>query len=228
MLLKDILYGVALSAVSGHTNIMINQIHFDSRKVEMDDVFVAIRGLTSDGHEFIAKAVESGVIAIVCEEFPELMVNGITYLKVENTNSALAIMAGNFYGNPSKNLKLVGVTGTNGKTTVTTLLYNLLKKAGYKVGLLSTIKVMVDYREYPAAHTTPDVMAINKYMSLMNEEGVEFCLMESTKSERRDCTLQGPFSPIFPMTIWIITKPSPLIGIPRKGFSTPCPKKRSP
>ena len=106
MLLKDILYGVALSAVSGHTNIMINQIHFDSRRVEMDDVFVAIRGLTSDGHEFIAKAVESGVIAIVCEEFPELMVNGITYLKVENTNSALAIMAGNFYGNPSKNLKL--------------------------------------------------------------------------------------------------------------------------
>ncbi|MEM6864283.1 MAG: UDP-N-acetylmuramoyl-L-alanyl-D-glutamate--2,6-diaminopimelate ligase [Bacteroidota bacterium] len=178
MLLKDILYGVALSAVSGHTNIMINQIHFDSRKVEMDDVFVAIRGLTSDGHEFIAKAVESGVIAIVCEEFPELMVNGITYLKVENTNSALAIMAGNFYGNPSKNLKLVGVTGTNGKTTVTTLLYNLLKKAGYKVGLLSTIKVMVDNKEYPATHTTPDVMAINKYMSLMNEEGVEFCLME--------------------------------------------------
>ena len=178
MLLKDILYGASLSAVSGNTNIMVNEVHFDSRKVQMDDVFVAVRGTITDGHEYISKAVESGAIAIVCEEFPELMVNGVTYLKVNNSNSALAVIASNFYENPSKNLKLVGVTGTNGKTTVTSLLYDLFIKAGYKVGLLSTIRVMIHDKEYPATHTTPDVLTINKYLSQMNEEGVEFCFME--------------------------------------------------
>ena len=177
-LLKDILYGVSLSAVSGDTNVMVNDVHFDSRKVEMDDVFVAIRGTVADGHDFIQKAVDSGARAIVCEELPELMVNGVTYLQVDNCNSALAVIASNFYGNPSKNLKLVGVTGTNGKTTVTTLLYNLFKKAGFKVGLISTIKVLVDDKEYKATHTTPDVLTINNYLSKMNEAGVEFCFME--------------------------------------------------
>lgn len=177
-LLKDILYGVSLSAVSGDTNVMVNDVHFDSRKVEMDDVFVAIRGTVADGHDFIQKAVDSGARAIVCEELPELMVNGVTYLQVDNCNSALAVIAANFYGNPSKNLKLVGVTGTNGKTTVTTLLYNLFKKAGFKVGLISTIKVLVDDKEYKATHTTPDVLTINNYLSKMNEVGVEFCFME--------------------------------------------------
>ncbi len=177
-LLKDILYGVGLNAVSGDTNVMVNNIHFDSRKVEMDDVFVAVRGTVTDGHSYIQKAVDSGARAIVCEELPELMVNGVTYLEVTDCNSALAIIASNFYDNPSKNLKLVGVTGTNGKTTVTTLLYNLFKKAGFKVGLISTIKVMVDEVEYPTTHTTPDVMTINSYLSKMNAAGVEFCFME--------------------------------------------------
>ncbi len=177
-LLKDILYGVGLSAVSGSTNIMVNEVHFDSRNVSMDDVFVAIKGLVTDGHKYISKAIELGAVAIVCEELPDLMVNGVTYLKVHNSNSALAVMASNFYDIPSKNLKLVGVTGTNGKTTVTTLLYNLFIKAGYKVGLLSTIRVMVNDKEYPATHTTPDVLSINKYLSMMNDEGVEFCFME--------------------------------------------------
>jgi len=177
-LLKDILYGVSLSAVSGDTNVLVNQIHFDSRKVEMDDVFVAVRGTITDGHEYIQKAVESGAKAIVCEELPELLINGVTYIKVSDCNSALAIMAANFFDNPSKNLKLVGVTGTNGKTTVTTLLYNLFKKAGYKVGLISTIKVMVGDKEHPTSHTTPDVMTINTYLSQMNQIGVEFCFME--------------------------------------------------
>ncbi|MBO0342901.1 MAG: UDP-N-acetylmuramoyl-L-alanyl-D-glutamate--2,6-diaminopimelate ligase [Bacteroidota bacterium] len=177
-LLKDILYGVSLSAVSGDTNVMVNNVHFDSRKVEMDDVFVAIRGTVTDGHKFIQKAVDSGARAIVCEELPKIMVNGVTYLQVDNCNSALAVIASNFYDNPSKNLKLVGVTGTNGKTTVTTLLYNLFKKAGFKVGLISTIKVLVDDKEYKATHTTPDVLTINKYLSIMNDVGVEFCFME--------------------------------------------------
>ncbi len=177
-LLKDILYGVSLSAVSGDTNVMVNNVHFDSRKVDMDDVFVAVRGTVTDGHKYIQKAVDSGARAIVCEELPELMVNGVTYLQVANCNSALAIIASNFYDNPSKNLKLVGVTGTNGKTTVTTLLYNLFKKAGFKVGLISTIKVLVDEEEYKSTHTTPDVLTINNYLSEMNIAGVEFCFME--------------------------------------------------
>ncbi|NVN19754.1 UDP-N-acetylmuramoyl-L-alanyl-D-glutamate--2,6-diaminopimelate ligase [Muricauda sp. HICW] len=177
-LLKDILYGVSLSAVSGDTNVMVNNVHFDSRKVEMDDVFVAIRGTVTDGHGYIQKAVDLGARAIVCEELPELMVNGVTYLQVDNCNSALAVIASNFYGNPSKNLKLVGVTGTNGKTTVTTLLYNLFKKAGFKVGLISTIKVLVNDKEFKTSHTTPDVITINNYLSMMSEVGVEFCFME--------------------------------------------------
>ncbi len=177
-LLKDILYGVSLSAVSGDTGVMVNQIHFDSRKVEMDDVFVAIRGTVTDGHEYIQKAIDLGARAIVCEELPELVVNGVTYLQVNDCNSALAVIASNFYENPSKNLKLIGVTGTNGKTTVTTLLYNLFKKAGFKVGLISTIKVLVDDIEHKATHTTPDVITINDYLSKMNDVGVEYCFME--------------------------------------------------
>ncbi|NAY92371.1 UDP-N-acetylmuramoyl-L-alanyl-D-glutamate--2,6-diaminopimelate ligase [Muricauda sp. JGD-17] len=177
-LLKDILYGVSLSAVSGNTNVMVNHVHFDSRKVEMDDVFVAIRGTLTDGHKYIQKAVESGAKAVVCEELPEIMVNGVTYVKVVDSNSALAIIASNYFDNPSKNLKLVGITGTNGKTTVSTLLYRLFKKAGYKVGLVSTIKVMVDEKEYKATHTTPDVITINEHLAKMNEEGVEYCFME--------------------------------------------------
>ena len=177
-LLKDILYGVSLAAVSGNTNVMVNHLHFDSRKVEMDDVFVAIKGLVTDGHNYIQKAIDQGAKAIVCEKLPELLVNGITYLEVDSGNKALAIMASNFYDNPSKNLKLIGVTGTNGKTTVSTLLYSLFKKAGYKVGLISTIKIMVDNVAYATSHTTPDAMTVNEHLHLMSEEGVEFCFME--------------------------------------------------
>lgn len=178
MLLKDILYGVGLTAVSGSTNVMVNAVQFDSREVAMDDVFVAIRGLVSDGHDYIEKAINSGAKAIVCEVMPARIVNEITYVEVRNGNSALAIMASNFYENPSKNLKLVGVTGTNGKTTVSSLLYQLFKKAGFKVGLISTIKIMVDDTEYQTSHTTPDALTINKHLKLMNEAGVEFCFME--------------------------------------------------
>ena len=177
-LLKDILYGVSLTAVSGTTSRMINAICFDSRKVGMDDVFVAIKGTANDGHEFIEQAITSGANTVVCEEMPEKMVNEVTYVAVQDGQQALAIMASNFYGNPSKNLKLVGITGTNGKTTVSSLLYQLFRKAGYNVGLLSTIRIMVGEKEYPTTHTTPDALTINKHLALMNEEGVEFCFME--------------------------------------------------
>ncbi|XLS29977.1 UDP-N-acetylmuramoyl-L-alanyl-D-glutamate--2,6-diaminopimelate ligase [Flavobacteriaceae bacterium M23B6Z8] len=177
-LLKDILYKVHINSVIGSTGIAVNQVHFDSRQVSLDDVFVAITGGSFDGHNFIEGAVHQGAIAIVCEKIPENTVNGITYVEVSDTKHALAVMAANFYDNPSKNLKLIGVTGTNGKTTVSTLLYQLFKKAGYKTGLLSTVKIMVAEEEYPATHTTPDSLTINKYLSLMSEAGVEYCFME--------------------------------------------------
>ncbi|MGB5358259.1 MAG: UDP-N-acetylmuramoyl-L-alanyl-D-glutamate--2,6-diaminopimelate ligase [Eudoraea sp.] len=176
--LKDILFGVSLRAVSGSTATLINAISFDSREVEKDNVFVAVRGTLTDGHKFIPKAISLGAIAIVCEEMPEDLKEGICYVEVADSNQALAIMASNYYEIPSKNLKLIGVTGTNGKTTVSSLLYQLFKKAGYKVGLLSTIKIMIDEEEYPATHTTPDAITINRSLALMNEAGVEYCFME--------------------------------------------------
>ncbi|MGB5781073.1 MAG: UDP-N-acetylmuramoyl-L-alanyl-D-glutamate--2,6-diaminopimelate ligase, partial [Eudoraea sp.] len=176
--LKDILFGVSLTAVSGSTGVMVNTICFDSRKVAEGSVFVAIKGTLTDGHKYIDKAIAAGANSIVCENLPGDLINDITYVEVLDANQALAIMASNFYDNPSKNLKLVGVTGTNGKTTVSSLLYQLFKKAGYKVGLLSTIRIMVDNEEFPTSHTTPDAMTINQYLSLMNEAGVEFCFME--------------------------------------------------
>ena len=177
-LLKDILYKVGLRAVSGDTNVMVNALHFDSRKVDMDDVFIAISGTQADGHQFITKAVNAGAKAVVCEKMPEVKVNGITYLEVDDSQRALAVMAANFYDNPSDNLKLVGVTGTNGKTTISTLLYHLFKKAGYKVGLISTIRIMVDDQEHPTKLTTPDSLTINHHLDLMCKEGVEYCFME--------------------------------------------------
>lgn len=178
MQLKDILYKVNLNAVTGGTSVAVNEMHFDSRKVSLNDVFVAIRGTVVDGHDYIDQATAGGAIAIVCEKLPEVIVNGITYVEVDDTQSALAVMAANFYGNPSGDLKLVGVTGTNGKTTVSTLLYQLFKKAGYKVGLMSTVKILVDEQEYKATHTTPDSLTVNRYMRMMAAAGVEFCFME--------------------------------------------------
>ena len=177
-ILKDILYKVAIEAVKGSTEIAIGKIDFDSRKMEQNDVFVAIRGTISDGHDFIAKAIELGATVVVCETFPETIVEGITYIQVKDTNTALAIMAANYFDNPSQKLQLVGVTGTNGKTTIASLLYQLYKKAGYKVGLLSTVKIMVDEVEYKATHTTPDSITINHYLAEMIDAGVEYCFME--------------------------------------------------
>ncbi|APU67459.1 UDP-N-acetylmuramoylalanyl-D-glutamate--2,6- diaminopimelate ligase [Christiangramia flava JLT2011] len=167
-----------MNTVAGDTGVTINELHFDSRKVKLNDVFVAIRGSVSDGHEFIKKAENQGALAIVCEEMPEERINGITYIEVEDSKKALAYMAANYYDNPSENLKLVGVTGTNGKTTIATLLYNLFQKAGFKVGLLSTVKVMVGDEEFEAIRTTPDSLTINYYLKKMNDAGVEFCFME--------------------------------------------------
>jgi UDP-N-acetylmuramoyl-L-alanyl-D-glutamate--2,6-diaminopimelate ligase len=176
--LKDILYKVAVKEVYGNTDIDVNNIQFDSRHVQEDDVFVAQKGVTVDGHQFIAKAVLLGAKTVICEFMPDDKNEEVTYIEVEDSNAALAITAANYYNNPSKSLQLVGVTGTNGKTTIASLLYQLFKKAGYKVGLLSTVRVMVDEEEYKATHTTPNSVAINKYLSKMVEVGVDYCFME--------------------------------------------------
>ena len=176
--LKDILYKVAIEAVKGPTDIAINKIDFDSRKIEANDVFVAIRGSISDGHDFIEKAIQKGATAVICDTFPDTISNEVTYVQVKDTNSALAFMAANYFGEPSKNLKLVGITGTNGKTTIASLLFQLFQKAGFKVGLLSTVKIVVDKVEHKATHTTPDSITINHYLKEMVDNGVEYCFME--------------------------------------------------
>lgn len=178
IVLKNILYKVTLNAVVGSTNVSVRAVNFDSRQVEKNDLFVAIRGLEVNGHDYIEAAIKNGATSVVCETIPKTLHDSVTYLQVDNTNKALATIASNYYGNPSENLKLVGVTGTNGKTTITSLLYQLFKKAGYKVGLLSTVKIMVDDVAYKATHTTPDSLTINKHLSEMNVQGVEFCFME--------------------------------------------------
>lgn len=177
-LAKDILYKVSIDSIQGSTEKLISAIVFDSREVKQNTLFVAQKGLTFDGHQFISKAIELGATVIVCEEFPKNLIQNITYVKVLDSNSALAIIASNFYDNPSSKLKLIGITGTNGKTTIATLLYKLFQKAGYKTGLLSTVKILVDTIQYNATHTTPNSVLINKYLNEMVELGVDYCFME--------------------------------------------------
>jgi UDP-N-acetylmuramoyl-L-alanyl-D-glutamate--2,6-diaminopimelate ligase len=176
--LKDILYKVAVEKVVGSTNISINAVQFDSRKVIESTLFVAQKGLHFDAHEFINQTIQNGAVAIICEDLPQKMEGHVTYIQVLDSNEALAIIAANFYNNPSEKLQLVGVTGTNGKTTVATLLYRLFKKSGNKVGLLSTIKIMVDDKELPATHTTPDSITINKVLNELVDAGAQYCFME--------------------------------------------------
>ncbi len=177
-ILKDILYKVALTEVIGLTDAKISSVEFDSRKVKEDGLFIAVKGLTVDGHEFIDQTIKKGAIAIICEEFPKKKYKGITYLKVKDSSEALAIIASNFYDQPSSKLKLVGITGTNGKTTTATLLYKLFSKLGYKVGLLSTVKNQINDKIIPATHTTPDALELNKLLRDMVAAGCTHCFME--------------------------------------------------
>lgn len=177
-LLKDILYKAGLVEIIGSTHIAINDVHTDSRVVKNHSLFVAVKGTQIDGHNFINKAIESGAIAIACEEFPDEIKENVTYVKVQNSSLALGFIASNFYDNPSSKLNLVGVTGTNGKTTTVTLLYNLFKILGYKCGLISTVKYKIDNQELPSTHTTPDALQINKLLRQMVDAGCKYCFTE--------------------------------------------------
>ena len=177
-LLKDILYKVSVNAVYGDTNVKVAQVDFDSRKVVKDSLFVAQIGNSVDGHLYIDKAISLGATTIICEKLPIRLEANITFIQVEDSSKTLAIIASNFYDNPSSKLKLIGVTGTNGKTTVASLLYQLFKKSGYKTGLLSTVQILVDTTVFNATHTTPDSVTINYYLHQMVLLGVDYCFME--------------------------------------------------
>ena len=177
-LLKDILYKVSVNTIYGDTNLEISQIDFDSRAVKKGSLFVAQKGVSVDGHLFIDKAICLGATSVICEVLPEKKQDNITFIQVDDSNTSLAIIASNFYDNPSSKLKLIGVTGTNGKTTIASLLYQLHKKAGFKVGLLSTVQILVDTIAYESTHTTPDSVTINNYLNQMVVQGVTHCFME--------------------------------------------------
>ena len=176
--LKDILYKVALVEVEGSTDVTIMSVQFDSRKVNEGTLFIAIKGLQTDGHKYITQTIDKGAVAVLCEEMPEKRLDGITYLKVKDSSAALAIIAANFYDHPSAKLKLVGITGTNGKTTTATLLFNLFRGLGYKVGLLSTVRNMINDQQFSAAYTTPDSLELNRLLNEIVEAGCTHCFME--------------------------------------------------
>ncbi len=178
MILSDLLNGVKFVSVYGELNTEINSVDFDSRKIESGDVFVALKGTLFDGHNFIENVVSKGVKAVVCEYLPVEKNDEVVYVVVEDTSLALAAIASNYYGNPSRDIKLVGVTGTNGKTTIATLLYRAFRMAGYEVGLLSTVNNFVGVKEIQSTHTTPDSLQINKLLRMMADSGCEYCFME--------------------------------------------------
>ena len=177
-ILKDILYKVSLVSVSGKTDLDIKALCFDSREVMQQSLFFAIKGTQVDGHDFIAKAVASGAQAVVCEKLPDEMPDEITYIQVNDSAQALGVVASNFYGNPSSRLNLVGVTGTNGKTSTVTLLFRLFRNLGYNVGMISTVENRINDQVLPASHTTPDALSFNTLLTKMVEQSVTHCFME--------------------------------------------------
>ena len=178
MLLKELLLDIKVLASVGNQELEIAGIEFDSRKVAPGYLFVATRGTAVDGHDFIAAAIEKGVVAVVCEQMPELTVDEVTYVQVANSADALGLLAAAWYGYPSSKLTLVGVTGTNGKTTIATLLYKLFRELGNKTGLLSTVCNYVDDLEVEATHTTPDALSLNALLHQMVEAGCTYAFME--------------------------------------------------
>jgi len=176
--LQDLLYGVAIERIVGSTAIAVKAIEFDSRKVEKESLFVAQKGVISDGHDFISSAITKGAVAIICEELPEVCTPGVVYAVVENASKALGQMAANFFDTPSKKLTLVGITGTNGKTTIASLLYELYSALGYPCGLISTVKIAYPNKVWDNSHTTPNALTLNKHLAAMIEAGVSYCFME--------------------------------------------------
>lgn len=178
MTLKDILYKCSIVRFAGNNDIAIDKITFDSRDTTKNSVFVAIKGTVTDGHKYISQVIEKGIAAVVCEFLPEELNNEVCYVVVKDSSETLGLMASNFYDNPSEKLNLIGITGTNGKTTTATLLYDLFKSIGYKTGLISTVRNRVNDKTYISTHTTPDPLHLNSLLAEMADEGCEYCFME--------------------------------------------------
>ena len=178
MKLNELLKNIKPVQVIGDEQADITGVNIDSRKIKSGHLFVAIKGTQVDGHQFIPKALELGATAVLCEDLPAEKADGVTYVQVESTEDAVGKVATVFYGNPSEKLKLVGVTGTNGKTTIATLLYNMFRKLGYRCGLLSTVCNYIEGEAVPADHTTPDPIELNALLGRMVEAGCEYAFME--------------------------------------------------
>jgi UDP-N-acetylmuramoyl-L-alanyl-D-glutamate--2,6-diaminopimelate ligase len=180
VLLQDVLYEVSIRSVAGSTSVEVNDIQLDSRKIKTAGVFVAVKGIAADGHQFIEKAIGNGAAVIVCEAMPVSKKDDVVYVQVENSAAAAAFMANNFFGRPSEKVKLVGVTGTNGKTTIATLLYKLFTGLGYQCGLISTVENQIAGKVIPATHTTPDAISLNQLLRQMASEGCTHVFMETS------------------------------------------------
>ena len=178
MKLQEIINGINILETKGNCDLEISNIHIDSRKVEDNHLFVAVKGTQTDGHVYIGKAIEKGASVIICETFPEDLKKDVTYIKVIDTEDCVGKLATTFYGNPTDKLELIGVTGTNGKTTIATLLYNMFRQFGYKVGLISTVCNYIDDEAIPTEHTTPDPITLNKLLGRMADEGCKYAFME--------------------------------------------------
>ena len=177
-LLREILYKVEINSVVGNTSLSINKIEFDSRLISDGDMYIAITGVNVDGHSFISQAIQNGANCIVCEKTPDIKTDGIVYVNVKSSRKALAIISSNYFDNPSSKLNLIGVTGTNGKTTIATLLFDLYTELEIKSGLISTVKISYDNKNFQANQTTPDSLSINRFLSEMVNSNVRYCFME--------------------------------------------------
>lgn len=176
--LKDILYGVRITEVNGTTDRQILNICIDSRKVKNGSLFIALKGTETDGHQFIEQVIQQGAVAIICENMPGKFSSNISFIRVKSSEQSAGIIADNFYNNPSSKLKLIGVTGTNGKTTIVTLLFNLFRELGINCGMLSTVKNQINDEIFPATHTTPDTVSLNELLAKMVETKCQYCFME--------------------------------------------------
>ena len=177
-LLREILYKVEINSVTGNTSLSINKIEFDSRLISDGDMYIAISGVNVDGHSFISQAIKNGANCIVCEKIPDNKTDGVVYVNVKSSRKALAIISSNYFDNPSSKLNLIGVTGTNGKTTIATLLFDLYTELEIKSGLISPVKISYDNKNFQANQTTPDSLLINRFLSEMVNSNVRYCFME--------------------------------------------------
>ena len=178
MILRDLISVITPEEVIGDIDKNVLGLDIDSRKIEQDYLFVAVCGTQADGHQYISKAIDKGAVAVLCERLPEEKAEGVTYIVVKDTEGDTGKLATHFYGNPTRKLKLVGVTGTNGKTTIATLLYNVFRCLGHKAGLLSTVCNYIDGEAFPTDHTTPDPVTLNRLLGRMADVGCEYAFME--------------------------------------------------